>query len=298
MAACCGEAEYGGGSYQVISKNKAKTEQVEESTKMEEKAQVVAHSTKRIKRSDESLLPPLPQTELEHTQRKVSSRQMNDSVFREKLERQMESAVGKIELVDGFIMRWMPEAERKGSISFVFEYGGWARQQGGRFTVGNVGFTLGPDTRAPDAFFRQAGNIPPSTQQMLTPTAPPNMILETEHVGKCGEAEVKITDFWLQNGVQEGWLLVIPDIADVVPPVPVGAPPVPLPVVQMTQAPPAVPYIAIFCSATHPGPLPNPQNPLQGYFAIDWHSEFQPPAWSLLSGAPPINCDFFMEELC
>jgi Uma2 family endonuclease len=240
--------------------------------------------------NDESLLPPLPQTENECTKRKISSRQMNDPLYREKLERQMESALGKIEIVDGYIIRWMPEAERKGDVSSIFEYVSWADDQGGKFCVGNVGLTIGNNTRAPDAFFRQATNIHPSTQQMLTPTAPPNLIIETEHVGKCGEAEQKITDFWLQNGVQEGWLVVIPDIVDIVPHAPVGAPPVPLPVVQMTQVRPTVPYIAIYVAGNNP--------PLLGYFPIDWHMQFQPPQESLLFGAPPINCDRFMRRLC
>jgi hypothetical protein len=291
---------------------------------MEEKAQVVAHSTKRIKRSspcflfvineiysvlkcyhavllfrsgddtnDESLLPPLPQTENECTKRKVSSRQMKHPLYREKLESQMENAVGEIEIIDGFIVRWMPESNRKFLISSIFSgrYDEWVDNQEGAFGVGNGGITLGNTTRAPDAAYYQPGNIPSSTEQMLTPTAhTPNLIVETEHEGRCGEAEQKITDFWLQNGVQEAWLLVIPDIVNVVPAAPVGGPPVPLPVVQMTQVRPIAPYIAIYIAGNNP--------PLLGYFPIDWHTEFQPPPQSILVGAPPINCDRFMKRLC
>lgn len=228
---------------------------------------------------------------------------MNDPSFRYKLEGQIESAVGNIEIIDGFIVRWMPEGERKGFISSIFSsyYGSWAFQQGGRFAVGNIGYTLGNDTRAPDACFRQAGNIPPSNVRahMLMPTTPPDWILETEFENSMVAAETKILTHWLANGVHEAWLLVIPNPNTDVGPPPVGAPPVSLPPVPITPVRPAAPYIAVYCSATHPNhPLPNPLNPLQGYFPIDWHSEFQPPAWSLLSGAPPINCDRFMAELC
>jgi Uma2 family endonuclease len=217
---------------------------------------------------------------------------MNNPTFRNELESQMENAVGKIEIIDGFIVRWMPESNRKMLSSSVFEYVGWADDQGGAFGVGNGGITLGNTTRAPDAAYYQPGSIPPSTEQMLTPTAhPPNLIIETEHVGKCSDAEQKITDFWLENGVQEAWLLVIPDIVvNVVPPVPDGAPPVPLPAVQMTQVRPPVPYIAIYIAGNNP--------PLLGYFPINWHTEFQPPQESILAGAPPINCDRFMRRLC
>jgi hypothetical protein len=185
--------------------------------------------------NEESLLPPFPQTETECTSREIKSEQLNDPVFREMLESQMESAVGNIEIIDGVIVRWMPDAARKWNVSCVFSnYGRWARriESGGRFTIGNAGFTIGNNTRAPFAYYRRAGNIPPSTQRMLTPTTLPNMILETEYEGKYEEAEQKITTFWLQNGVEEAWLLVIPDIEDVVPlAAAVGVPTVPLPVV-------------------------------------------------------------------
>jgi hypothetical protein len=222
---------------------------------------------------------------------------MNDPSFREKLERQMESAVGKIEIIDGFIVRCMPEAARKGRISFVFEYGSWADGQGGDFCVGNVGFTIGNNTRAPDAYYRLPGNIPPSNidAHMLAQTTAPDMILETEFDCKRREAESKITDFWLQNGVREAWLLVIPNPDDDAPPAPVGVPQLPLPVVQMTQVRPTVPFIAIYLAGNNP-PLHNP--PLLGYFPINWHTEFQPPPQSILVGAPPINCDRFMRRLC
>mmetsp|Transcript_11075 Transcript_11075/g.13369 ORF Transcript_11075/g.13369 Transcript_11075/m.13369 type:complete len:269 (+) Transcript_11075:157-963(+) len=268
---------------------------------MEGEAEVVPLPTKRNKRSgdvtNDSLLPPLPHTEKECTRREISSRQMNDPSFRNKLEGQIESAVGNIEIIDGFIVRWMPESNRKMFISSVFEYVGWARQQGGKFGIGNGGITLGDTMRAPDGTFYRAGNIPPSNQRMLTPTNPPNMILETEFEHSMEEAETKITTHWLANGVYEAWLLVIPDLINNVGPAPAVPPPVPIPVVQMTQDRPPVPFIAIYCSMNHPSQAPLPQA-LQGYFPLDWHSEFQPPAWSLLSGAPPINCDFFMEELC
>jgi Uma2 family endonuclease len=219
---------------------------------------------------------------------------MNNPLYREKLERQIESAVGNIEIIDGVIIRWMPECTRKSDTSSVFggHYYFWARQQGGKFGVGNGGFTFGNTMRAPDAYFHLAGNKPPSTQRLLTPTAhPPNLIIETEHEGMVLTAEQKITNFWFQNGVQEAWLLVIPDIEVVVPLAPGGVPPpVPLPVVQMTQDRPAAPYIAIYIEAN------NPQ--LLGYFPINWHTEFQPPAQSMLFGAPPINCDMFMELMC
>jgi Uma2 family endonuclease len=227
---------------------------------------------------------------------------MNNPSFREKLESQIESAEGNIEIFDGFIVRCMPESNRKMFISSVFagRYGGWARQQGGKFGVGNGGITLGDTMRAPDGTFYRAGNIPPSNTRahMLMQTQAADWILETEVEHSRATAETKILTHWLANGVLEAWLLVIPNPNIDVGPPPAFSPPVQLPIVPMTQVRPAVPYIAVYCSATHPGPLPNPPNPLQGYFAIDWHSEFQPPAWSLLSGAPPINCDCFMEELC
>jgi Uma2 family endonuclease len=225
---------------------------------------------------------------------------MNNPSFREKLESQIESAEGKIEIFDGFIVRCMPESNRKMFISSIFSenYGGWARQQGGKFGVGNGGITLGNTMRAPDGTFYRNGNVPPSTQAMLSPTLHPDWILETEFEHSMVAAETKIIIHWLANGVYEAWLLVIPNLTVCVGPAPVAPPPVS--VVEMTQDRPDVPYIAIYCSATHPRhlQLPNPLNPLQGYFPIGWHSEFQPPAWSLLSGAPPINCDCFMEELC
>jgi hypothetical protein len=241
--------------------------------------------------------------ENECTKRKVSNKSMKDRLYREKLESQMESAPGNIEIVDGYITRWMPEGERKGFISSIFsEYGRWAREQGGRFAVGNVGFTLGNNTRAPNAAYRRVGNIPPSNTRahLLTQTQAPDWILETEFEYKSGAAETKILTHWLANGVHEAWLLVIPNPDIDVDPSPPVVPPSPLPIVAIIPVPPAAPYIAMYCSATHPNhhEFPDPLHPLQGYFAIDWHSEFQPPTWSLLSGAPPINCDYFMAELC
>mmetsp|Transcript_54364 Transcript_54364/g.69882 ORF Transcript_54364/g.69882 Transcript_54364/m.69882 type:complete len:314 (-) Transcript_54364:243-1184(-) len=261
-------------------------------------------STKRSKRSTdsttenkESLLPPLPKREEEFTRCEITNEQLGDPLFRNELEVQMESAMGKIEIVEGFIIRWMPESQRKAHSSFVFsDYGRWARQQGGIFTVGNIGFTLGNNTRAPDASYQQAGNIPPPniTSHMLAQTPPPNWILETEFEHSMVGAETKIKEHWLANGVQEAWLLVLPNPGDNVNPPPVVAPPNPRPVVQMTLAQPVVPYIAIYLSAIHPPLLPT----LLGYFPINWHTEFHPPPQSILSGGPPIACDDFMRLLC
>jgi hypothetical protein len=228
---------------------------------------------------------------------------MNDPVFREKLERQMESAVGKIEIFDGYIIRWMPEARRKGRISCGFgDYISWARRGGGDFCVGNVGFTIGNNTRAPDAYYCRAGNIPHwnINAHLMAQTTAPDMILETEFEHSMVAAETKILTHWLAIGVHEAWMLVIPNPDIGIALSPALAPPVPLlPIVPMTPVPPAAPYIAIYCSATHPNhlQLPDSLNPIQGYFAIDWHCEFQPPAWSLLFGAPPISCDDFMVGL-
>jgi hypothetical protein len=243
--------------------------------------------------NSESLLPPPPQTEDECTTREVSSEQLSNPSYRNKLESEIESVDDEIEIIDGFIVRCMPDCMRKCDASSVFQYGNWADDQGDAFAVGKGGFTFGNTMSAPDAYFHLAGNMPPSTQRLLTPTVhPPNLIIETEHEGRCGKALEKITNFWFQNGVQEAWLLVIPDIEDVVPHAPVGAPPpVPLPVVQMIQVrPAAAPFIAIYIEAN------NPQ--LLGYFPIDWHTEFQPPPESLLFCAPSINCDRFMRRLC
>jgi hypothetical protein len=253
--------------------------------------------------NDESLLPPLPQTETECTQRKLSNRQLNDPSFRNELESQIEDAIGKIEIIDGVIVRWLGEnALRIARSSCVFSaYGNWADDQDGVFCVGNVGFTLGNNTRVSNAFYRKPGNIPPRNicAHLLAQTTAPDMILETEFEFKRGEAETKITSFWLQNGVQEAWLLVVPNPDDNVATSLVsigGAPPlVPLPVVPMTQVrPPAAPYVAIYIPAANN----NNDPPLLGYFPIDWHSEFQPPPQSILAGAPPINCDRFMRRFC
>jgi hypothetical protein len=234
----------------------------------------------------------------------------------DELERILEGADGRIEVLDDIATRYMPECFGKSEFP-MFLRGEWHDFLKPRYKVTSGTHAVKyEDGRlvAPDMnLFSRHTRRPPSENlrhMMLAGCPAPNWCLEVEFQNEARQTNKgfdKVNNLFSYRGandtaIDEIWLLIYPNNDPTTVQVP--APPNPLPIVPLSQARPArgSKYFAVFVrNLDAEGEfhyVEDAERPLLvGYYLIEPNMIFQVPACSLLSGAPDILTNELLDAM-
>ena len=241
------------------------------------------------------------------------------------LEHELESCLGKCEIYDGFIHRWMPDCSSKSAVILRFYEQHFFDDHGFSFLSGSAGIQCNGMLLSPDANIYITADRPVTEEMsghMCTNRPAPHWVMKYEWLEEAYEADKghdKIVNKFFGNDyvgtadvngnpthVEEAWLLVcrledpcLPvepevilngahDVSHVVLE-PSEEPPPPNPPAVDGIRPPYTPYLAIYTR----GHLQQPR----AYYYLQWNSWFRPPDYSFLHGMPDVSVNYLFRTM-